>query len=190
MLRERVGLVLLAFAFVVSGCDGPDGPDGITIPETDDTAPTLGLLVDPEFGVNISVSSGGMNEATTIHRRTGKISFLVSAKDSESGIRRLEIWMTNTTTTCDSGGMCTKRGPGLAGQPRFDADFGEKNPGDQTSETALMTQELQVESEIGSGMPPPGGSRTVKLEFWGAARNHRTGEAKTAIAAVTLQEQG
>jgi hypothetical protein len=37
---------------------------------------------------------------------------------------------------------------------------------------------------------PPGGSRTVRLEFSGAAKNHRGGDAKTAIAAVTLQEQG
>jgi hypothetical protein len=71
----------------------------------------------------------------------------------------------------------------------LDADFGEKNPGDQTSETALMAHELQVEPEIGSAMPP-GGSRTVRLEFSGAAKNHRGGDAKTAIAAVTLQEQG
>jgi hypothetical protein len=179
-------------AFAAPSCGGDDGvKGGITIAETDDTPPLVGLLVDPEFGENVAVGSGGPNEATTIHRRTGKVTFLVSGKDSESGVRRLEIWMTATITRCEAGGLCETQNPGLVTEPRFaPPDEPMKNPGDQTSETSLFASVLQVEPEVGPGMPPPGGSRTVKFDFWATGENHHGRKARTANASVSLRENG
>jgi hypothetical protein len=61
---------------------------------------------------------------------------------------------------------------------KFDSDFGVKNPGDQTSETASSLQELQVGPEIGTGTPPAGGSMTVKFEFFATATNYVGGKAQ------------
>lgn len=187
-------LVLLVLASApAAGCsDGAgDGQgQGITIAETDETPPSVGLLVDPEFGPNISVGSGGTVQSTTIQRRTGKISFLASASDAESGVRRLDIWMTTERTRCDSGALCTKQGPGLVGKPRFPSDFGDKSPGDETSEGALSLQQLDVEADIGQATAPPGGSLTIRFEFWATADNYHGKKASTAIAAVTYREQG
>jgi hypothetical protein len=172
------------------GCGGGGGGGGVLIPETDNTPPTLGLLLDPEFGQSVAVGAGGANETTSITRRTGKISFLASAKDSESGVRLIQIWLTKATIRCDSGGVCTQTGPGLAGKPRFESDFGAKNPGDTTPADAIYGGTFEVEPEIGPGQPPPGGSLTTKLEVWAVSRNHRAAESKTAVATVALRETG
>jgi hypothetical protein len=186
MQAVRAGLGFLAFAcaFALSGCGGDNG-DNVRIAETDGTPPIVELQVDPEFGANIGVSSGGPNQTTTISRRTGKISLEASAKDSESGIRRLEIWLSTTTTICLPDQLCKQRIED-PGQPLFEVDFGQKNPGDSTPRTDHLLRELEVEPYLGASPPPPGGTRSVKFEFHATATNHLAGKASTSFAFVTF----
>lgn len=174
-----------------SGCNGTDSPGGgVTVPETDNTPPTVSLLVDPEFGVNISVAAGGTNEATTIHKRTGKVSFLASANDQESGVRRLSIFMTVTRTRCESPDNCTVGQPLSSDTPLFESYFGDAKPGDTTSAGDILIDALDVGPVIGQGQPPQGGSITVKLDFHATSSNHHEVGARTAIASVTFRQEG
>jgi hypothetical protein len=188
MARSVVMILLMAaFLMILSSCGNMENTGGLTIPNSDGTAPGVSLTVDPEFGQSVAVSSGGVDASTSILRRVGKIALAATAVDQESGIQRIEVRITYDETTCDAGDVCKHTGSNR--QP-LESDSGEKSPGDQTAASSIFLDSLQAEDELGTGSAPPGGTRTVTLELWAVARNYLGGEAKTPVAAVRFHEEG
>ena len=164
------------------------GGGGVTIAPTDATPPTLALGAGQPGGQNVSVSDSGEGQSMNITSKTGALNLLATAKDSESGVQTLEIWVNSEKTTCDAGGNCTLVGPGLMGKPMFSSTSPAKNSGDVTAESSTLADALELSAEIPQAGPPAGGSRTVTLSFFAVAVNHKGGRTQTPEIKATWRE--
>jgi hypothetical protein len=174
------------FVALIASCGG-DGGGGITIPATDGSPPTISFAVaEAGQGGGVTVN-GGADEKLDLRARTGSLNLAVTAKDSESGIQKVEIWLTKKTTRCDAD-VCSPAGPGLAGSPKFDSTEPQKSPGDTTAESSIVAEALNLSQEIGQASAPPNGSLTVELELWAVAVNHRGGRVETSRVTATWKE--
>jgi hypothetical protein len=181
-------LLISAAACPVSG-GGTTG--GVTIPQSDSTPPEVSLSVAQQgSGTTVVVKSGGTAGSLNLTAKTGFLNLLASAKDTESGIQDLQIWIGTKVTTCDAGGICTKTGPPLLGAPRFSAPDVTKSPGDTDADTSIMAQAVDLAQEIPQAAPPSGGSRNVTIDIWAVGLNNLGGRAETAHVNVAWQEQG
>jgi hypothetical protein len=183
----RMALLVALAASLLSSCD-EGGGGGITIPESDGSPPTISFgVAEAGQGSGVTVD-GGAGEKLTLRARTGSLNLAVTAKDPESGIQKVEIWMTKKTTRCQADDTCSMTGPGLASSPKFDSTEPQKSPGDTTAESSVLAQALDLPTEIGQFVPPPGGSFTVDLELWAVAVNHLGGRTQTARVTATWRE--
>ena len=194
MARTRFAPVVLALALVIgvglAGCDGSGGSSsgGITIPSSDQTKPELsfGVGASDEPTAKATVSAGGNDVIVTLNVKTGSLNLFATAKDPESGIQKVEIFMDETKTTCDSAGICAKVGPGLVGAPLSTSSEPQKQPGDTTTATSLLADTLNLPTHIGSA--PAGGTYDLVWEFWAEARNHLGGTVKSPTITVKYHE--
>jgi hypothetical protein len=120
--------------------------------------------------------------------RTGVLNLLVTAKDPESGIRTLEVWVNKKTTTCDAGGVCQTTAPGLQTKPRYENSSPQKNPGDTTPASSVIAQALDLSTEIGQTGVPSGGSLTISLILHAVATNHLGGRTQTPDLVATWSQ--
>ncbi len=181
--------VVLAVLFAVS-CKN-DGSSGLTVPSSDSTAPELSLTAtqeNPSPGVSGGVQAGGSNASMTLIAKTGNLNLLANAKDPESGISTVQIWVELTTTTCDASGVCTMSGPARLGNPWHEDSNPPKSPGQSTSVGVIDLQFLDLSTQIPSGPPPAGGTLTVRLGIWAVAVNNLGKQAQTARLTATWSE--
>jgi hypothetical protein len=104
------GRGIATFAAIIligsSACDGGGGSGGITIPTSDGSPPELSLGAGVTGGgPNVSVNTDGSDATLALRTKAGNLNLLASGKDSESGIRSLQIWINETTGRCDSAGV-------------------------------------------------------------------------------------
>jgi hypothetical protein len=168
--------VLLALA----GCNGNGG--GITVPASDASPPALTLsAAQPGSSVTTSVSTTGNDETLTLTSKTGPLNLSATAKDSESGIRRVELWIVKKTDVCPlPGGPCSVTGPGLLTVPTYESDSGAKNPGESGAvESSLLFQAPDLATYIPQGGPPAGSRRTVSIQIFAVAYNQLNGKSQT-----------
>ncbi len=183
----KLGSGLLALVLLMSAeCPEPS-KGGIVIAQNDSTAPSLTLGAGQPGGQGVSVSNGGSGENRKLTSKSGPLNLNATAKDSESGVQALEIWVNKRTTTCE-GDICSTTGPGLLGKPMFDSTSPQKKPGETTAESSMMLQSLDLSLMIPQGSPPRGQSRTVDIILDAKAVNHRGGRTQTPTITLTWSE--
>ena len=146
---------------------------------------TFGVGATDQATAKATVQQGGSGAAVALDVKTGSLNLAATAKDPESGVQSLEIWMQETETSC-SGGTCSQRGPALLGGPLSEAREPQKQPGDTTTETSILADVVDLPTHVGSA--PAGGTYVLKWEFWAEARNHLGGTVKSPTITVTYDE--
>lgn len=186
LLRRGMFAIVLLLLLTGANCDGSSA-GGVTIPGTDGSAPTVSVqaAATAPGGESAAVSSGGQGQAMTLRTKAGFLNLAASAKDPESGVQRLEIWISAKITSCD-GGTCQVSQPAV-GNPRFQSSTPQKNPGEQTSDSSILADVLDIAKEI-TRTAPAGGSLTVEWTVFGRAKNHLGGSTDTPLLKVTYQE--
>jgi dienelactone hydrolase len=187
--RRGIALFAAIALIALSACDGNGGNGGITIPTSDRSPPELSLGAGVTGGgPNATVTTYGRDATVALRTKTGDLNLLASGKDSESGIRSLQIWISETTSRCASAvGPCSTHGPDLGGRPRFDSTDPPKQPGEQTSESSVMAQALNLTSEI-QGAAPPGGSFSLRWDIYATSTNYLDGTSQTRTITVTYND--
>lgn len=187
--RAIVGLAVAVLVGAVAACDDDgSGGGGITIQSSDSTPPELSLKVALAGGTEeATVEPGGPGQTLTLPNRTGTLNLAATAKDEQTGVQRVQIWMETTVTTCDAAGVCSGGNPTLPGQPLFESTEPTKSPGDTTSASSIELEALALPDAI-KGTAPPGGTLTVKLGFFAVALNHLGQRAQTAKVSAVWAE--
>jgi hypothetical protein len=181
-------LIILSLLSGCSECNGGSSGGGITIAQSDGTPPTATLQVAQLDGQDVSVKAGGSAQTMKLTKKTGVLNVAATAKDVESGVQALEIWVNKKTSTCDAAGMCTNPGFGLLGPPRYRSTVPKKNPGETAVDASILADALDLTKEIPQGALPAGNTRTVELVFFAKARNHLGDEAQTPELKATWSE--
>jgi hypothetical protein len=190
----RAASVAAVLALLAASCDGDGGGGGITIPQNDNSPPEVTLQVSETVpgAQTISVTTSGSNQSHMLQGRTGPLNLVASAKDSESGIQSLEIWVNKVTASCDaSSGLCSQSGPGLLSSPRFNSTSPKKNPGDTVSASSILADTLNLGLEIPAATAlMPGDSFIVTIQTSAKAVNHLGGKSDTRVVESTFTQQG
>ena len=185
----RSGALLITISAVaLAGCGGGGGSSGgITIPSSDSTKPelTFGAAATAPGGPDATVGVGQPDAAITLTTKTGSVNLLATAKDPESGIQSVQIWLETTETTC--GTVCSGGNPDLPGNPRSESTEPQKQPGDTTSETSILADSLNLATEI-HGSAPAGGTYTLRWRLWAIARNQLGGMVQSPTITVNYKE--
>lgn len=180
-----IRVLWVGFILLFTACNSTSA--GITIPQSDSTAPTLTLGAGQEGGGNdVTVTPGGSNQTMTLLKKTGSINLAATARDPESGVQAVEIWMSKLKSTCGADGVCALEGPSNAVKI-FESVVPQKMPGETTSESSILLQPLDLSKEIPASYPA-GGSLAVELRLYAVAVNHLGGRTQTAELKVVWQE--
>jgi hypothetical protein len=168
-------------AFSGLGCDatGPD-PNAITIVE-DETYP-ITVLHAAQSGSGPTIvmdgehtSTGFWDKDVTLKRPPTAINLVLSAEDDESGIWKLEIWVTVDTKVCEGvAGLplsCTSSSVTNGyGSPRFQAKEPQLSPGDVDSKIEVLVAALD---NVAPRAPQsPGSTASATIDISGVAYNH------------------
>ena len=187
-LKFPVATAFVLLSAACSSCPSSGGGGGVTIPQSDSTAPSLSFGAGQPGGQNVSVSAGGSAQAMTLVSKSGPLNLLATAKDPESGIQTVEIWVNKKVTNCNAANICTTTGPGLLGKPTYESASAKKNPGDQTPDSSILAEALDLSTEIPQGGVAAGASRVVTLEMYAVAVNHLGGKTQTPQISATWKE--
>ena len=184
MLGARTLTAALLLAFVLGGCtnggNGGASADGVTVDANDTTAPTLQLSAAETGGGNpqVDVKPGDSPKTLQLRTKTESINLIATARDDESGVQTLQIWVNKKTTRC-SGGTCTVVGPGLLGAPRFESTEPKQSAGTAVSPQKTLLTALVLKDEIPQGSPGPGSTLVVEITIFATSANHVGAEAST-----------
>lgn len=189
MFNRALAAIVLTLS--LAACQsGGSSQGGITIPQSDGTPPaaTLQVAVAASGGESAAVStSAGNPQSMTLLTKAGALNLAASAKDSESGVQNLEIWMSARTTTCNAS-TCQVSGPLQGGPPLFSSTTPQKKPGETTAESSIILQSLDLTQKIPQKSPASGDTITVVLIFWVKAVNHLGDKVTTPRIEATYRE--
>lgn len=174
----RCGMLLLAVTLLFIGCSSGSTTGGITIAQTDSTPPMITLGAGQPNGQNQTVNSGGSGGSLKLISKSGPLNLLVTAKDQESGVQTVQIWVNTSTTRC-TGTICTTTGPGLLGSPTFQSTSPAKHPGDTVAATSILAEALDLTQVIPQQNVPSGDSLSVTIMIWAVAINYLGGQSQT-----------
>lgn len=182
-----IRLIVIALFLSLVGCQPPNG--GITIPQSDGSAPELSLGAGQQGGQNVSVSAGGSSQTLTLTSKSGSLNLLATANDPESGIQALEIWVNKESVSCNlATNICTRTGPGLLGSPMFESTSPQKQPGETTAAGSILGEALDLSQQIPQGTVPAGRTLSVTLIIHAVAVNHLGGRTQTPEIRATWSE--
>jgi hypothetical protein len=186
--RSIAAFAVVSFLSFVSCQGSGSSGTGVTIPASDATSPTLTLGAGQPGGQNVAVNVGGSVQGFALPGKTGVVNLVATAKDPESGVQAVEIWVNQEIYTCTAILVCSKTGPGLLSQPTFESSSPKLNPGETTSEASVLAEALDLGTVISQGTVPADTTRTTTLIIWAEARNHLAGAARTPEIRLTLSE--
>jgi hypothetical protein len=196
MSRGRIwargaGGVFVFLLVAAVGCNpGGHSTGGITIPQSDNSPPEASLQVAATVGTGEgSVSAGGSGTSFTISAKTGNLNIAATAKDPQSGVRELQVFMTKAVTVC-AGDLCSGGTHPAATQPVFASTGPTKAPGQQVSESSLLLNFIDLATQIPQAPPSPGHSRHTEFRFFVKATNYLGGTAQTPTLEVRHSETG
>jgi hypothetical protein len=185
--KINVSLIAIIVLLLLIGCQPTGG--GITIPQSDSSAPGLTLGAGQQGGQDVTVSAGGSSQNMTLVSKSGPLNLLATANDPESGIQAVEIWVNKVTVSCNlTNDTCTQTGPGLLASPMFESTSPQKQPGDTASATSILAQALDLSQQIPQGNVAAGHTRTVTLIIHAVAVNHLGGRTQTPEIRATWSE--
>lgn len=171
----------------LAGCPQPSGSSGITIAQNDGTPPTLSLGAGQQGTQDVAVDVNGPAKNKTLTSKAGKLNLFATARDPESGIQRLEIWVRKQEKSCDAAGACTVAAP-TPQNPRFEFTSPQKQPGETTAEARTMLQSLDLSAEIPQGSISPGALLKIDFELSAVAVNNRGRQSQTPLLTVSWME--
>ncbi len=162
-----------------------NGGNAKPIPQADSTAPAVQLFVG--FRNTEVNATAGNTVQLTLPASTGTVNLTALARDPQSGIHNLSIYVGTTTTTCSPN--CSGGPPGLPGKPSFEKEQPAKSPGQTITDDQLQLQgSLSLASEIPQGPLGPGiASRTTVIEVTAQADNNVGGRAHAAAKLTFTQ---
>jgi hypothetical protein len=163
------------------------GGGGITIQSPDASPPGITLGAS-QGGQNVTVSNGGNPASLALTAKTGSMTLLATGTDQESGLKDVQIWATTQITDCSGATCTTQPGGGLQGAPRFSAPGSNRSPGDTTASSTILSDSLNLTSEIPQGSPTAGSTRTVTMKIWAVAINYVGGRSQTSQITATFSE--
>lgn len=187
-LTRLVILILATVTFCSCPGGGGGGGGGITIPQNDSTAPTLTLGAAQPGGQSVTVNAGGSAQTLKLTSKTGALNLLATAKDPESGIQAVEIWVSNSTTFCDANKICKLVGPGLLGKPTFESTSAQKKPGETAADSSILADSVNLSTQIRQAQLQPGESLSVTIIIYAVAVNHLGGRTQTPEIKATWSE--
>ena len=188
-INHNITLIAIILILLLSGCQNSSS-GGITIPQSDSTPPALTLTAGQPGGQNVSVSAGGSKQSLTLISKTGELNLSAAARDPESGVQALEIWLDRIITSCDISGpeeLCSTTSPEQFGK-LFESIAPQKLPGETTGESSIMFQVLELSTYITQGNVPEGQRRIVELRLHAVAVNHLGGRTKTPFLKAVWTE--
>jgi hypothetical protein len=186
-IQLSINPLAVVLLLLLAGCP-PSPGGGITIAQIDSSVPTLTLGAGQPGGQDVSVIAGGSGQNGKLTSKTGALNLLATAKDPESGVQAVEIWVNKKTTSCDVNGVCRTQQPGLLGKPTFESTSARKKPGETTAESSILAQSLDLSQEIPQMSVPPGNSLTVDLIIYAVAVNNLGGRTQTPEITATWRE--
>ena len=185
MVRNTLAAKLSAAALgcivigVAAGCTPPSGP---VVAASDSTPP------EASFSLSHSTSGSASSGTLTLLTKTGPLYFSATGKDPETGIQAVEIWLTTSSTFCDSSGICTQSGPGLVGAPTWTSTQPKKNPGEVMSPTSFLVDWVELGTSISQQPLSPGESRSKTWEAWAVVKNNLGMVTTTGVVKATWSE--
>jgi hypothetical protein len=192
MVFRNVAAALVVVA-VLGGCSNGGGggtpTDGVTVDGNDSTPPTLQLSAAETGGGNpqVDIKPGDQPKTLQLRTKTESINLIATARDDESGVQRLQIWVSKRTIRC-SGGSCTPMGPGLEGAPRFQSTEPKQPAGAVVSRQNTLLGALVLRDEIPQASPGPGATLTVEIMISARAANHVDAEVRTPVITARWSE--
>ena len=179
MLRPLPVIALLLLA----ACNGEGD---VTVPASDQTPPSLELdVVDPNHQP-VTVTGGGAAQSIQLSAKTGKLTTTARAADMDSGVEKVEIWVTVTVTRCTP--QCAVQQP-LVGNPQFSSSSPHKNPGEKAVGHSVLGDTLDLASIIPQASFTNGNSMSAKIEVWAIAVNQLGGQTTTPTVTATWSEK-
>ena len=182
MIKIYHKLIAFSLILLLAGCKS----GGITIPQSDSTPPTLTLSAGQPNGGSATVSVGGSDQSMMLISKTGPLNLTATAEDLESGIQSLQIWVNQTSTTCNA--TCTSSGPGLLTAPEFESTSPQKKPGEKTVAMSVLADALDLSKLIPQGSVSPGKTFFFSVLITAKAVNHLGGTAQTAQISADWKE--
>jgi len=188
MLNRALAVIMLTLG--LAACrGGGSSPGGITIPQSDGTPPeaTLQVAVAASGGDSAAVSTNsGNSQNMTLRVKTGELNLAASAKDSESGVQDLAIWLSVEATTCDASTCEVSQEE--VGEPLFSSISPQKKAGETTAESSILFQSLDLTQKIPQTPPAAGNTITVHLTFYVKAVNYLGNSVRTPDIEATFRE--
>jgi hypothetical protein len=179
-------LALTGAVGLATGCGG-GGDGGITIPQSDNSPPSVTLQAGVANGPSGSVSAAGTAVSVTLASKSGSLNLSATARDPESGVRTARVTVDKTVSDC-SGGSCTTMNPGLTSAPALESTGPARQPGDTVSESSILLSSIDLAKEILQTPPAAGSTRTVTFRMTARATNHLGGSSVTPALMVTWKE--
>lgn len=192
LIASKILIVIASLVVVAGTCstDGGGSSGTITVPSSDGSPPELSLQVaaTEAGGESAAVVNGGSIQRISLHTKTKGLNVAASAKDSQSGIQRVEIWVRVRTLLC-KGDDCTPVGEDKGTEaPRFVDENSPIEPGKSGAvESSVMFEFVDLTKEIVQSPAPGGSSRLVSLEIYVKGGNHLNGISSTPIIEATYK---
>lgn len=169
------------------GGGGGTPVDGITIQPNDTSGASLSFqLAQANGGDTVSVTAGGGPASVRLFSRTDPLNMIVSAKDSESGVQELQIWVTRATCHCDDE-QCSACNHPLVSAPEFKFSRPKQQPGTVVPDSSIYAEIIDV-TKCCPRIPasgPASGTSFVEYDVWAVAINHSGLKSQTRTITAT-----
>jgi hypothetical protein len=170
MKANKLNHLTLTLIFLLTACGPENCPDCyVVVPTGDNTAPEMVAMdiYDPDV-----ISFNATSQPTTIIAVSDVVSIIASARDTDGGIKAIELW---ATYTYYKPGQVS--GPGLAGAP-VTQNTSNATVGESTLKNRIVAYNLELKKALG------GWSR-IKVDVWIEGKNFYGGTVKTPVVTIT-----
>jgi len=161
MMHGAAAALTVSAIGLLPACTPPSGP---VVASSDSTPPAASLSLS--HSPSGSASSGTL----TLLTKTGPLYFTATGQDQESGVQDVEIWISTTSTSCDTE-ICSSS-VADPGAPTWTSTSPKKNPGEPMSVNSVLIEWTELTTSIPQQPVLPGHSRSRTWEAWAVVKNN------------------
>jgi hypothetical protein len=167
--RDLINVLTILLVFSMSGC-GPPAPENfVIVPASDNTLPTVGMMVnDSKVNINVNESS----QPVTIRAGADTVAVIAGATDQDGGIKTVGLY---AAFTYYNPGQTS--GPGLVGSP-VQQDVSNAKVGESTLKNRFFQHNFDLKKERGNWT-------SIKIDVWTEGENFHGGMARTPTVSIT-----
>lgn len=187
MMKINCKLIIWPLMLLLTGCGSSFG-DTIIVVDNDSTHPLITLIVSQPGLHDASVSTGGLGQHLELVTNAGPLNMRVIGTDPESGVQKLEIWVSKKVTSCDSNQMCSMKGPLGSTKPTFELSLTQKLPGEETEKSSTLEAKFDLFKEISEAGIPAAEHGWVDFTFYAVAVNHMGGRIQSPNITARWEE--